>query len=114
MDNEYQYYHGPVNPINQQHGIQSAEELNRQQHGVQSADEFNRQQQGFQQGFRQGFRQGYREGFRAGQQAGFFPGPHQRQLPSWPNEIDIKVGTPNGQEWSGKIVLPLNGPTLEP
>ncbi|WP_144551117.1 hypothetical protein [Peribacillus simplex] len=118
MDNEYQYYHGPVNPINQQHGIQPADEFNRQQHGVQSADEFNRQQQGFQQGFRQGFRQGYRqgyrEGFRAGQQAGFIPGPHQRQMPSWPNEIDIKVGTPNGQEWSGKIVLPLNGPSLEP
>lgn len=105
MDNEYQYYHGPVNPINQQHDTQSADEFNRQQQGFQ---------QGFRQGFRQGYRQGYREGFRAGQQAGFFPGPHQRQMPSWPNEIDIKVGTPNGQEWSGKIVLPLNGPTLEP
>lgn len=99
MDNQYQNYHGQVNPINQQHDIQSA-------------DEFNRQQQGFQQGFRQGFRQGYREGFRAGQQAGFFPGP--RQMPSWPNEIDIRVGTPNGQEWSGKVVLPQNGPTFEP
>ncbi|USK69776.1 hypothetical protein [Peribacillus asahii] len=26
----------------------------------------------------------------------------------------MKVGTPNGQEWSGKIVLPLNGPSIEP
>ncbi len=25
----------------------------------------------------------------------------------------MKVGTPNGQEWSGKIVLPLN-PSIEP
>jgi hypothetical protein len=35
-------------------------------------------------------------------------------MPSWPNEIDIRVGTPNGQEWSGKVVLPQNGPTFEP
>ncbi|MGE6378673.1 hypothetical protein [Peribacillus muralis] len=63
MDNQNQYYHGLVIPINQQHDIQSA-------------DEFNRQQQSNQQWFRHG----YRDGYRTGQQAGF----HPRQMPSWP------------------------------
>ncbi|MDQ7860903.1 hypothetical protein RCO48_07370 [Peribacillus frigoritolerans] len=53
---------------------------------------------GFDKDFDKGIDKGIEKDFRAGQQAGFFPGP--RQMPSWPNEIDIKVGTP---EWSGMV-----------
>ncbi|PLT32171.1 hypothetical protein CUU64_20365 [Bacillus sp. V5-8f] len=120
MNNEYQYYHVPVNPINQQHDSQTEtteDQLNRQQQfgGYPGQQDAYRQgyRQGYRDGYRAGYRAGYREGYRAGQQAGYYPGPQPRLQPSWPNEVDIKVGTPSGQEWSGRIVLQLNGPQEE-